>query len=124
MLHFTCAEHMAVLLIAGLQAARVLPGGCTKGELTLLGQRQAIDTGAWLRQRYVDQLSFLPPTASAGAVSGQHAGPVACGVAIAVAHAQCCPLVHANLILSPACRSHNQLQANRQHTRVPCGWAV
>ena len=67
---------VSILLTVCPQAARVLPGGCTKGELTLLGQRQAIDTGAWLRQRYVDQLSFLPPTATAGAVSGQHMEPV------------------------------------------------
>ena len=69
-----------MLLVSGPQAARVLPGGCTKGELTLLGQRQAIDTGAWLRERYVDQLSFLPPTATAGAVSGRHVGIAACSL--------------------------------------------
>jgi hypothetical protein len=102
----------------------VLPGGCTKGELTLLGQRQAIDTGAWLRQRYVDQLSFLPPTATAGAVSGQHTEPVTRSLLIAVPHAQCCPLQHAEVVVSPACRAHNQLQANCEHTRVPCGWAL
>ena len=39
----------------------MLPGGCTKGELTRPGQQQAYDLGAWLRQRYVDQLGFLPP---------------------------------------------------------------
>ena len=30
------------------------------GELTLIGQQQARDLGGWLRQRYVDQLGFLP----------------------------------------------------------------
>lgn len=49
----------------------MLPGGCTKGELTLLGQQQALDVGAWLRHRYVEQLGFLPVNASAGAVSGK-----------------------------------------------------
>jgi hypothetical protein len=44
-----------------VQAATVFPGGCTKGELTLLGQRQARDLGAWLRDRYVNQAQFLPP---------------------------------------------------------------
>jgi len=38
----------------------VLPGGCTRGELTLSGQRQARELGAWLRQRYVDSTGFLP----------------------------------------------------------------
>ena len=37
-----------------------LPGGCHKGELTKLGQQQARDVGEWLRQRYVQDLSFLP----------------------------------------------------------------
>ncbi len=38
----------------------MLPGGCTRGELTLSGQRQARELGAWLRQRYVDSTGFLP----------------------------------------------------------------
>ena len=38
-----------------------LPGGCSMGELTLAGQQQARDLGGWLRQRYVQQLGFLPP---------------------------------------------------------------
>lgn len=54
----------------------MLPGGCTKGELTLLGQQQALDVGAWLRRRYVEQLGFLPPTAAAGAVSGECGGGI------------------------------------------------
>lgn len=49
----------------------MLPGGCTKGELTLVGQQQALDLGAWLRRRYVQQLCFLPPRSAAGAVSGR-----------------------------------------------------
>ncbi|KAL6770484.1 hypothetical protein ACKKBF_B31420 [Auxenochlorella protothecoides x Auxenochlorella symbiontica] len=36
------------------------PGGCSKGELTRLGQRQALAFGRWLRRRYVDTLGFLP----------------------------------------------------------------
>ena len=43
-----------------MQAATLLPGGCTKGELTKPGQQQALDLGAWLRQRYVEQLRFMP----------------------------------------------------------------
>ena len=43
-----------------LQRNIILPGGCHKGELTKLGQQQAREVGEWLRQRYVDQLGFLP----------------------------------------------------------------
>lgn len=52
------------------QAAKVLPGGCTKGELTLQGQQQALDLGAWLRRRYIEQLGLLPSAAPSGAVAG------------------------------------------------------
>ena len=52
------------------QAAKVLPGGCTKGELTLVGQQQALELGQFLRRRYVDQLGFLPEASTAGAVAG------------------------------------------------------
>ncbi|DBB06874.1 TPA: hypothetical protein ACH3X3_009533 [Trebouxia sp. C0006] len=48
-----------------------LPGGCHKGELTKLGQQQARDVGEWLRQRYVQDLSFLPAQYEDGAVSGR-----------------------------------------------------
>ena len=53
-------------------AAKVLPGGCTKGELTLQGQQQALDLGAWLRRRYIDELGLLPSAAPPGAVAGGH----------------------------------------------------
>ncbi len=37
------------------------PGGCSKGELTLEGQRQARDLGQYLRWRYVMvNEGFLP----------------------------------------------------------------
>jgi hypothetical protein len=42
------------------QAKMLLPGGCTKGELTLIGQQQSLEFGKWLRERYVEQLTFLP----------------------------------------------------------------
>ncbi|KAG7667940.1 hypothetical protein Ndes2526B_g01646 [Nannochloris sp. 'desiccata'] len=42
------------------QVATKLPGGCSKGELTREGQRQARVFGRWLRQRYVSSLNFLP----------------------------------------------------------------
>ena len=44
-----------------LQAKAVLPGGCTKGELTQPGQLQSRDLGQWLRQRYVQKMAFLSP---------------------------------------------------------------
>lgn len=44
-----------------LQAQSVLPGGCTKGELTRPGQLQSRDLGQWLRQRYVQKMAFLSP---------------------------------------------------------------
>ncbi|KAK9829707.1 hypothetical protein WJX72_007452 [[Myrmecia] bisecta] len=53
------------------QASRVLPGGCTQGELTLLGQKQSRELGEWLRQRYVEQQGFLPPVYQARAVGGR-----------------------------------------------------
>lgn len=34
-------------------------GGCSKGELTRLGQLQARDLGSWIRRRYVDDLKFV-----------------------------------------------------------------
>lgn len=53
------------------QAATVLPGGCSKGELTLQGQQQALSLGAWLRNRYVKELGFLLPDPPRGAVAGR-----------------------------------------------------
>lgn len=46
-----------------------LPGGCHKGELTKLGQEQARDVGDWLRQRYVQDLSFLPAQYEVGCIA-------------------------------------------------------
>ena len=54
-----------------VQANTVLPGGCTRGELTLSGQAQARELGAWLRQRYVDSTGFLPPDYEDGVVAAR-----------------------------------------------------
>jgi hypothetical protein len=40
--------------------AAKLPGGCHKGQLTRVGQQQALGLGKWLRARYVEQLGFVP----------------------------------------------------------------
>lgn len=45
----------------GLQVDTVLPGGCSKGALTHMGQQQARDLGAWLRHRYTSQFDLLEP---------------------------------------------------------------
>jgi Histidine phosphatase superfamily (branch 2) len=39
-------------------------GGCTRGELTQLGQLQALELGRWIAHRYRDGMRppFLPPT--------------------------------------------------------------
>jgi hypothetical protein len=50
-----------------LQVAARLPGGCHKGELTLVGQQQALELGQWLRARYVEGLGFMPPAYQVGA---------------------------------------------------------
>ncbi|GIL80604.1 hypothetical protein Vretifemale_9781 [Volvox reticuliferus] len=50
------------------QRAVVLDGGCRKGELTLLGQSQALDLGRWLRRSYVTSEGFLPHTYQDGVV--------------------------------------------------------
>ncbi|KAK9804090.1 hypothetical protein WJX73_005951 [Symbiochloris irregularis] len=48
------------------QIDTVLPGGCSKGALTHMGQQQAKDLGGWLRHRYTSQFPFLDPTFQAG----------------------------------------------------------
>ena len=53
------------------QAKTVLPGGCTRGELTMSGQSQARALGAWLRRRYVDGAGFLPPDYEDGVVAAR-----------------------------------------------------
>lgn len=53
-----------------MQADTVLPGGCSKGELTLQGQQQALSLGVWLRNRYVKDLGFLSSDPPKGAVAG------------------------------------------------------
>ena len=44
-----------------MQAESVLPGGCTKGELTRPGQLQSRELGQQLRQRYIQELQFISP---------------------------------------------------------------
>ncbi|GFR44810.1 hypothetical protein Agub_g6146 [Astrephomene gubernaculifera] len=44
----------------------VLPGGCRKGELTRLGQQQALQLGVWLREQYVLRRGFMPATHQPG----------------------------------------------------------
>ncbi len=47
------------------------PGGCSKGELTTIGQRQALDFGQWLRWRYIKEAGFLPAAPEVGWVGGR-----------------------------------------------------
>lgn len=59
-----CQQHDHMLTVMAFlcrQARTLLPGGCTKGELTKPGQQQARELGRWLRQTYIDQYGFLPP---------------------------------------------------------------
>ena len=53
------------------QEASVFPGGCHKGQLTTLGQRQARRLGEWLRGRYATgaEGSLLPPEWQDGLVA-------------------------------------------------------
>lgn len=44
------------------------PGNCSKGELTLVGQRQALNFGRWLRHRYVEDLGYLAPERTPDAI--------------------------------------------------------
>ena len=53
------------------QMATRYAGGCVKGELTRDGQRQARSFGAWLRQRYVQQLGFLPEEHRGGSLASR-----------------------------------------------------
>ncbi|GBF87361.1 hypothetical protein Rsub_00072 [Raphidocelis subcapitata] len=57
-----------------------LPGGCREGTLTQRGYRMALDLGAALRRRYVQQLRLLPeaapPRRGAGAGAGAAEGLV------------------------------------------------
>ena len=45
-----------------MQMETILPGGCSKGELTWHGQAQSRNLGKWLRDRYVEDLSLIPST--------------------------------------------------------------
>lgn len=49
------------------QVATRLAGGCSKGELTLIGQMQALELGWQLRRRYIDATGFLPASYTPGA---------------------------------------------------------
>lgn len=46
-------------------------GGCSKGELTLVGQEQAREFGRWLRWRYHMVLGLLPERHEPGAVNAR-----------------------------------------------------
>ena len=45
-----------------MQMDTILPGGCSKGELTRHGQMQSRNLGKWLRDRYVSDLGLIPET--------------------------------------------------------------
>jgi len=89
-----------------------LPGGCHKGELTKLGQQQARDVGEWLRQRYVQDLSFLPAQYEVGCIDS----PTICITSITVCapsnmcdlqrqiHLQSCSSLHKMLFAYPCCK--------------------
>ncbi|GAX83875.1 hypothetical protein CEUSTIGMA_g11300.t1 [Chlamydomonas eustigma] len=49
--------------------SKKLPGGCRMGQLTFAGHDMAVELGTWLRERYVNQLGFLPPTLEPAAMS-------------------------------------------------------
>lgn len=51
-----------VMELTMIQVKLRLKGNCSKGELTRIGQHQAYDLGKWLRERYVDNLRYLPPS--------------------------------------------------------------
>lgn len=53
------------------QVSTKLPGGCSKGELTVQGQKQAFEFGQQLRQRYVDTMQFLPPQYQEGVLKAR-----------------------------------------------------
>ncbi len=42
------------------QMDTILPGGCSKGELTWHGQAQSRNLGKWLRERYVEDFGLIP----------------------------------------------------------------
>ncbi|WIA35594.1 hypothetical protein OEZ86_004015 [Tetradesmus obliquus] len=48
-----------------------LAGGTSKGELTKLGQLQALELGYWLRQQYIDTYGFLPASLKPGVVAAR-----------------------------------------------------
>lgn len=53
------------------QLATVYEGGCHKGELTLVGQGQALGLGRWLRARYVEKYGLLPPRLQDGVLAAR-----------------------------------------------------
>lgn len=63
-----------MLIIAAadwLQVNQRYAGGCSKGELTLIGQQQALDFGRWLRWRYNMVHSLLPDEHQVGVVNAR-----------------------------------------------------
>uniref|UniRef100_A0A383VZ21 Uncharacterized protein n=1 Tax=Tetradesmus obliquus TaxID=3088 RepID=A0A383VZ21_TETOB len=53
------------------QVSTKLAGGTSKGELTKLGQLQALELGYWLRQQYIDTYGFLPASLKPGVVAAR-----------------------------------------------------
>eukprot|EP00775_Hariotina_reticulata_P008608 gene8608-8789_t len=49
----------------------ILSGGAAKGELTIVGQLQALELGYWLRQQYIDSLGFLPASYKPGVLAAR-----------------------------------------------------
>ena len=93
-----------------------LPGGCHKGELTKLGQQQARDVGEWLRQRYVQDLSFLPAQYEVGCTES----PIICITLLLSVHQsnmcdlrqtnlQSCSSLHKTVLACLCCTQHAQL---------------
>ena len=96
-----------------------LPGGCHKGELTKLGQQQARDVGEWLRQRYVQDLSFLPAQYEVGCIDS----PTICITLILPVHQATCVTFRGRYISNPAaacakCSLHIRVAKRRAQLAV------
>lgn len=67
--------HARVCTPTPTQMATVYAGGCRKGELTLVGQGQALELGRWLRARYVHKYGLLPQRLQVWPRPGPGPGP-------------------------------------------------